>query len=280
MVLYALLISTSFTVGAGITEYLPPQMLTCLRFAEATVVFAVVVAIRGELRRPPLRSLLGYAVLASLLSFYFISMFEALRHTSAMRTGALFALVPMMSAGWAWIFLRARLSRRALAFMVVGGLGAAWIVLDGGTRVGSLGFGRGEWIFLGGAVAFAAYPPLVRHFHRGESIAVMNLWTLAVGTVLLVVVSAPDIVAVDWRNLPVSVHAGVAWLAVFTTGVTFFIAKFASTVLPPAKVMSYTYLTPVFVMLTDAVVRQAAPPATLVAGALVTATATVLLQRA
>ena len=88
LLLFAFLISTSFTIGRNITFALDPAALTFLRFSMAVMVFFAILIVSGEkLRMPDLRSWLRYFFLALLLVVFFVTMFEGLRWTTPMLRG-------------------------------------------------------------------------------------------------------------------------------------------------------------------------------------------------
>lgn len=280
MALYALLIATSFPIGAAITDSLDPVVITWGRFLAAAVLFGGLVAVRERLAWPGFAALARYLAIGSTLALFFIAMFEALRWTSPVSTGALFVTMPLISGVFAYGLMRQRVPRRQLVYMAVAAAGAAWIVFDGSlANMLALRLGRGEWIFLAGCVSFGLYAPLIRFLHRGESTLTLTFWTLIGGLVMLTVIGAPRLMATDWGAVPAATWGGILYLAVFTTAVTFTIASFASVVLPAAKVMAYTYLTPAFVVALEAAFGAGLPAPSLLAGLVATTAATVLLQR-
>lgn len=279
MMLNILLVSTSFPIGAAITHALEPAALNCLRFALAAAVFALLVTLRDEWRRPGLRDGLRYLLLAGSLVGFFVAMFEALRLTSAVNTSSLFTLVPLFSAAIAWPLVGQRTPPRQLAFMLLAGFGALWVVFKGSlSNALALSFGQGDLIFVAGCVSLAAFSPLTRRLDVGENLLSQTFWTLLVGTVLLALISADDLVTTDWQAVPTTAWSGIAYLAVFTTAVTFYLVKYASLRLPSAKVMSYNYLTPSFVVLLEAFRTGGAPEPTVLSGVGISALATLFLQ--
>ena len=126
---------------------------------------------------------------------------------------------------------------------------------------------------------FAFFSPLVRKFHRGESLVVMNFWTLTMGALLLCVVGGRELLSAPWAELPTGAWLSLLWLGVMNTGLTFYLAKVASTKLPSSKVMSYTYLTPVFVALEQAALGGGWPAPMMGVALVVTILATLALQR-
>lgn len=279
MLLSVFLVSTSFPVGAAITHALEPAALNAVRFAIATVVFAMLVTLQGEWRRPKVKDGLRYLLLAGALVGFFVAMFEALRLTSAVNTATLFTLIPLFSAAIAWPLLGQRTPPRQLAFMLLAAFGALWVVSKGSlANALALRFGQGDLIFLAGCVSLAAFSPLTRRLDVGENLLSQTFWTLLVGTVLLVLIGARDLVTTDWRAVPATAWSGIAYLAVFTTAVTFYLLKYASLRLPVAKVMSYNYLTPSFVVLIETIRTGGAPTPPVLIGAGITALAMLCLQ--
>ncbi|MBA5778814.1 DMT family transporter [Stappia sp. F7233] len=279
MLLFILVISTTFPVGEAITATLDPIALTFLRFLIATLVLAAVVAANRKWARPNLKQGLKASFVGSLLAFYFIAMFEALRFTSAINTGALFALIPAMTAAFAWLLLRQTLSRRQLLCLAIAGCGAIVVLYgDNLAALANLSLGFGERLFLCGCVAFAAYSPFVRKFHGTEPLSLFTLWVLMGGTMVLFIVGLPVIVQVEWSAVPPSTYAGIVYLAVFPTALTFYLAKYASVRLPSGQVMAYTYLLPAFVVIEKTLIGGPLPSQTVVTGVAITAAATFLLQ--
>lgn len=280
MLVYAALISTSFPVGAAITHDLDPIVLTFLRFVVASMAFGAVVLAAGGCARPAPRDLLRYAVISLTMVVYFVTMFEGLRWMDPLSGGAMFTLVPLVAAGVTFLVNRQRCSPAQLACLVLGAAGAVWVLFDGRVdRLLAFSLGRGEAIFAVGCLAFACYAPAVRRLAGGESIMVLTFWTIVAGAVLLGIYTAPRLVATDWAAIPARAWLGIAYLAVFNTAGTFYLAKTASMALPGFKVMAYTYLTPAFVALLEGALGHGWPVWSVVVGIAVTGAATVLLQR-
>ncbi len=96
MLLWALLIAASFSAAAQVSQAIDPILLTGLRLLFCTLVFLPLLLLKGDADMT-LRGLLGHAALGLLLALYFGSLFEALRYTSAVNTGTMFTLVPLMT---------------------------------------------------------------------------------------------------------------------------------------------------------------------------------------
>ncbi len=111
MVASTFLVATSFPVVDSIAGAIDSVVLTLLRFAMASLLFLPLVALRhrGYLI-PNWRSLARYAALSAPLVGFFFAMFEALRTTTAVNTGALFTFGPSFAALFALVMVGERLA--------------------------------------------------------------------------------------------------------------------------------------------------------------------------
>lgn len=279
MLVAAVLVSTSFVVGAAITHALDPAVLTLVRFLMAAVFFAPYIALQHGLTIPTLRGLGRYATISAAIVGFFWCMFESLRYTSALNTSALFTLVPGISGIYSAILLRERLGIQRVAALVCGMVGALWVIFQGDfDRFLALALNRGDLIFLAGCFAMALYTPLVKRLHCNEPMAVMTFWILVTGAGWLLLLSGPQLITGDWGRVEPYVWAGIAYLAVFTTIITFFLTQFATLYIGPTRVMAYSYFYPALVLLLDWLLGHGLPPLMTIPGIMIVLIATAVLQ--
>ncbi len=280
MLVATVLVATSFPVGAAITHGLDSVVLTLLRFALAAVLFAPIVVWRYGLPMPGWRDLARYSAISAFLVGFFWGMFEALRFTSALNTGTIFTLTPAIAAAVSFVILRERLGAAARLALPVGMVGAVWVIFRGDWQaLLALELGKGDVIFFAATVSMGVYMPLVKFLHRGEPMARMTFWTLVTGSGWLLLLSLSRLGSVVWTDVPLPTYGGIAYLAVFTTLITFFIFQASTAVIGPTKVLSYTYLNPAFVLLIGLGFGEALPPLATYPGLLLIVGATFILQR-
>ena len=240
MAFYAVLIGSSFPVGEAIAGNLDPAVLTLFRFVLAAAILGCVLALRRELVLPTSSLMARTATIGALMAVFFVAMFEALRWTSALSTGALFTLVPLLSSVFGYMLIGQRVRAAHLACLVLGAAGAVWIVFEGDPRrLMAFSLGYGELIFMAGVLAFSLYAPAIRRLHRGELPLAFAFWNLVMGGLLLLVYAFPALLETDFAAVETETWAGVVYLAVFPTAVTFFLSTLASLALPAFVVMSY-----------------------------------------
>tara|TARA_Y100001956_G_scaffold82919_1_gene106815 strand:- start:721 stop:1689 length:969 start_codon:yes stop_codon:yes gene_type:complete len=273
------LVATSFPVVAAITGSLDSVVLTFVRFVLATLLFAPLVAWRYGLPRPGIRDLMRYSVLSILLVTFFWCMFASLRLTTPLNTASIFALSPVITAVFASVLLRQRTTLSAHFALPIGTTGAIWVIFRGDpSALMELEIGTGDLIFLAGTVALAGYSTLVKVFHRGEPMARMTFWILATGSIWLLFLSLPSLGSVQWAEIPIETFAGIAYLSIFTTIITFFAFQWSTTKIGPTGVMSYTFLNPAMVLLIGVAFGNGMPPLATWPGVVLAIGATLVLQ--
>ena len=249
MLLFSMGIAGSFSLGSLVANEISPVSLNAARFAFASIVVGAAVFSLGMVRKSHASAPWRYLLTGSLMSIYFVLMFEGLKTATAVSTSAVFTLAPLISALFGWIFLRQVTTPRMAVALAIAACGALWVIFraDWGALL-AFKVGRGESIFFVGCIAHAAYTPLVRKLNRGEPPAVFVFGTLIAGTAVLGIYGWSEVRDTSWEQLPVIVWVALAYVAIVASAFTFVAVNFATLKLPAAKVMAYTYLTPVWVI--------------------------------
>ncbi len=276
----AIIVSSSFTVGAAITRGLDPAVLLLVRYILAVLCFVPILVWRHGFQVPPLRRLCAYSAVSASTVGFFWCMFESLRYTTALNTSVIFTLVPGISGIYSAVFLKERLGLPRLIALFLGMIGAVWVIFRGDiNRFRALEINHGDSIFLLGCFLMAAYTPLVKRMHRQESMVIMTFWVLVTGTGWLLILALPHLAAVDWKTVAPQVWIGIAYLAIFSTIITFYLTHISTLYLGPTRVMAYSYFYPSFVLLIDWGCGHGFPPPMVLPGVAVVTLATVVLQR-
>lgn len=280
MLVTASLVSTSFTVGKAIAAGLDPVILTLIRFLLGALLFFPYVRYRFVIKKPSVPDLGRYSLVSGALVMFFWLMFDALRSTTALNTSVIFTLVPGISGMYSAVLLRERLGRYRLFALGLAMTGAIWVIFHGELgRLLTLQLGRGDLVFFVGCLFMAAYTPLVRLLHRGESMAVMTFWVLVTGCFWLLLLGFPRMMHVQWHEVTLLTWAGIIYLAVFCTIITFFLTHYMTVRLGPTRVMAYSYLYPPLVMVIDWLFGKGLRPLRTIAGVLIILPAMVIVQR-
>lgn len=280
MLLFSALVAGSFSLGAMAANEIAPSALNAIRFWLAAAIIATAVMATGGVPRAAFAAPWRYLVLGGVFGAYFVLMFEGLKTAEPVSAAAVFTLTPLITVVFGWVLLRQRLTPRMALALVIGAVGATWVIFraDLGAML-RFDVGRGEAIYFIGCVSHALYTPLVRLLNRGESALIFTLGTMLGGAVLVSAWGLPAILTTDWFNLPVIVWVTILYVTVFASAATFVLIQFAALRLPSAKVMAYTYLTPSWVILIELGLGRGAPPLLVSLGFAMTLVSLVLLLR-
>ena len=278
MFAFSALVAFSFTFGGAIADDVDPAVLTAMRFVIAALVMGLVaVAARnGALRLN--RHNWQWLAIGGCMAVYFITMFEALRHTTPLATSAVFTMTPLLAAGFGYAVISMRSAPTTLAALLIGAVGALWVVFRGDLdRALAFEIGTGERIFLIGVLAHAAVPALTRRLAPDSTAFEAAFGTVAGALVVTLAYAMPELLATDYAGLPVAVWMVALYLGVVTTAGTFFLLQVAVPRLSPGKVMAYTYLVPSWVVLHSLVLGQGEKGVVYAGGALTLLAMLVLL---
>ena len=280
MLLSAILVSTSFTVGKAITPFMDPVALTLMRFLLATLLFAPYVGRTFGLVNPGAAALFRYSLISAALVGFFLLMFLSLRVTTPLNTGVIFTTVPGISGLYSWFLLRERLGSYRLLALGFAMAGAIWVIFEGDIQqLLRMQLNQGDLLFFAGCLLMALYMPLVKLLHRGEPMAVMTFWILVTGCLWLLLFACTKLTVTPWTSIPTKVWVGIAYLAVFTTIITFFISQWATLHLGPTRVMAYSYLYPPLIILIEWFLHHEMPPLKTMIGILIILPAIIIVQQ-
>lgn len=280
MLLMSFCIAGSFSLGSDIANLVPPDALTTLRFIVAAFFMGLVITINGKAKREYFAAPWRFLLLGATYAIYFVAMFEALKITKPISTSAVATLIPLMSAVFGYLLLKQITTRRMALALAIGALGALWVVFRADLKaLLRFDISLGEYIFFFGAIAHALYAVLFRKMNRGEPVTVSTFGVLVGGAVALIFYSYENVLNTDWLNLPTKFWLIFAYLVLVTTSLTFFLTQFAALRLPSAKVMSYTYLVPSWVILWEWVMGNGLPELKISVGVAITTLALLILLK-
>ncbi len=250
MIFAVALAAGSFPIGAIIAPELPAAVLMFLRFLLAAVLFFPYLWLQNRLVIPTRRRAFEYLLLSLPSVIFFWCMFESLKYTSAIHTGALYSLVPAITAIYARFINREYLPAMRVIALAIGIVGACIIVFQGSLDAAmQFALNKGDLLFLLGCFFTSLHNPLIKRFHRDEPVSVMTFWLLLFGAIWLALLSLSELPKVQWQDVPNKVWLGVLYMTLFSTLATFLIRQKVVVLIGATRVSIYGLLAPVFVIL-------------------------------
>lgn len=244
--LWAVIVGLSFPVVTLLTGGLPPMMLTAVRFL--TAILALAPFLYGKPGVVPgFHGFVLYLFLGGCLACFFGGMFWAANTASALSMSTLYVSVPLIAYLMGRVLRVERRDAGMFIILMVGALGA-FLLAAVGEQEGGFRFGAGEAVFFAGCIASALYPVLSKiGINRGilsKAALVRTFWSLLLGSLMMGIAGffleePAGLLRMTGRDILL-----VAYLGVFSSGVTFWLLQRATSDLTPASVTAYSYLVP------------------------------------
>lgn len=226
---------------------LPPLWVIFGRMALGSLVFLLAWRWRGRMdyRAGDWKYLLGLAACEPCLYFLFEAM--ALQHTSAAQAGMVTALLPLLVAVGAMVFLGERIGRTTVAGFLLAVVGAVWLSLAGQADEHASNPLLGNFFELLAMLCAMGYTLLLKHLSSRYSAFLLTAMVAFVGTLFflpLALVSEPLPTHVSPMGL-----AAVAYLGILVTVGAYGLYNFGVSRLPASQASGFTNLIPLFTLL-------------------------------
>ncbi len=225
---------------------LPPMWVIFGRMLLGSLVFIAAWRWRGriEYRRGDWKYLLSLAICEPCL--YFICEALALQNTSASQAGMITALLPLLVAVGAFIFLRERISRMSLAGFLIAVAGAVWLSLAGTADEHAPNPLLGNFFeFLAMACAMG-YMLILKHLSQRYSAFAMTALQAFVGAPFFL------LLALTTESIPTEITpqgaAAVVYLGVLVTVGAYGLFNFGISRLPANQASAFVNLIPLFTL--------------------------------
>jgi drug/metabolite transporter (DMT)-like permease len=243
MVAFTLIVAGSFPVAAAITAGIDPTVLTFWRFLSATIIFALMLPFaKGATRRPGWKDLLRYCAVGGSYALFFILMFQALKETSALNTGTIYTILPLLTMLLGGL-LGEPFRMKRMAILALSMVAALWVIFRGNVQqMVAFQLSRGDLVFFIGTGCLAVYMVAMKRCQRVESKLHFLFYSLLVATAALLITALLRKGTLPFPNP--RQWLGIAYLAGPSTVGTFWILQRAVLRLGPNRVVAYTFLNP------------------------------------
>lgn len=250
LLLMAVIWGVNFSVVKYGTRVMPPLAFNALRLSLATVVLcALAFALRRH--RPSLRDAVRLALLGLIgHGIYQLCFIEGIARTTVATSALVLAASPALIALVSVVFVREHPSRRAWFGIALQLLGMAGVVLGSAAHPTATGASElvGALILLGGSMAWAFFAVMLRPFTQRVHPIHLSALTLLGGVGVLVVLGAPALLRMDFRAVPSSAWASIAYAALGAMVLAYLFYYRGVRVLGPVRTAMYSNLQPLIAM--------------------------------
>jgi drug/metabolite transporter (DMT)-like permease len=247
VLLATFLVAGSFIVSGKLSGVINPISLTLFRFFAATLIFAPIIFLNNKFRNKIVSTMPRAMIMSLFYSLYFIGLFKALETTTALNTGTLFTLVPLITAILCIFFLKEKMSLYQLIVYFIGIIGTSIVVFKGNINLLlNFSLNHGDIIFLFAIVSMALYSIFTKYFHRkDDELVVLVFATLLGGCFWMFLVLQLFDIPLQWEKIQSDLIYYMLYLIIAATLMTVYLYQQASIIIGPKKVMAYVYLNPI-----------------------------------
>ncbi len=273
------LIAGSFIVSKKLSGIIDPISLTLLRFVFASIVLAPIIFIKQKYRSKVLQTFKRALVISLFYSLYFIGLFKALEYTTALNTGTLFTLVPLLTAFFAIFVFKQKITIFQFFIYLVGIVGTCIVVFKGNLQLFlNLTLNYGDIIFLFAIISMALYSISAKHFYKeGDEVLVLTFMTLIGGVIWMSLALAVLDIPLQWEKINGNLFLYMCYLAIGATLFTVYLNQKATVVLGPKKIMAYIYINPAAIALLMVLFYSQSASLWIILGILISSSATLIL---
>ena len=226
---------------------MPPLWVIFGRMALGSLVFIGAWRWRGELeyRAGDWKYLLGLAICEPCLYFVFEAI--ALQNTSASQAGMITALLPLMVAVGAFVFLRERITRASLAGFVLAVIGVIWLSLTGEANAHAPAPLLGNFFEFLAMLCAMGYILTLKYLSSRYSAFLLTAMQSFVGAIFflpLAALSAPFPTTVSAAGI-----GAVVYLGLLVTVGAYGLYNYAVSQIPANQAAAFINLIPIFTLL-------------------------------
>ena len=251
ILLATFLVGGSFIVSQELSGIIDPISITLLRFVIASLVLAPLVFLKKEFRKKIISTFKRAMIISFFYSVFFIGLFTSLEYTTALNTGTIFTLVPLLTALISIFVFKQKIPFKQYLVYSLGIVGTCIVVFKGNMELFlSLSLNKGDILFLFSISSMALYSICAKYFYKeDDKLVVLVFMTLLGGTIWMSFALLFLNIPLQWGKINSNQFLYMAYLSIGATLITSYLYQKGTVILGPKKVMAYVYLNPAAIAL-------------------------------
>ena len=246
VLLATFLIGGSFIASQKLAGNIDPISITLLRFVIASVFLAPFVFLKKEFRLRIVPTFRRAMIISFFYALFFIGMFKALEYSSALNTGTIFTLLPLLTAVFTFFVFKQVIYLKQYLVYFIGILGTLIVVFKGDINSFlEISLNKGDIIFLFSIISMSLYSISAKYFYKkDDKLIVLVFMTLLGGSLWMLLALLILDIPLQWSKIDNNLYIYMIYLSIIATLITSFLYQKANIILGPKIVMSYVYLNP------------------------------------
>lgn len=153
--------------------------------------------------------------------------------------------MPMWVMLLAWLILREPISTKKVGGIIIGAAGAVILITGSGVSRSGDYPALGDTIVLCAQLSYALYLTLYRNFIRRYTLVTLMKWMFLSATIVAIPAGMPWLSQTDWNAVSALEWAGIAYVVVFGTYLSYVCIMIGQKHLRPTVVGMYNYVQPI-----------------------------------
>lgn len=244
--LAAIIYGVNYTIAKEVMpQYIKPFGFILLRVIGGALIFWTVSffikrekIVLNDYPRILLASLFGTAL--NMLTF-----FKGLSMTSPINASSIMVTTPIIVLTLSAIILKEKVTKRKLAGIFIGLLGAIILIAYGQDGGNSSNAVLGNILVFINSISYALYLILIKNLTKKYHPLTIAKWLYLFGVILVLPFGLQEFNEIEWNNLPVSILFNIGYVLVFTTFLAYLFNITAMKKLKPTTLSIFIYLQPV-----------------------------------
>lgn len=217
---FSIFTGATFNLAKYTVGYFSPSSAAAWRFGLASIMMLIILFFtEGVVKKQLKKNVVYYVVLGIVGIFGFNALFFiGLKHTSPVNGALIMALNPLLTTVFARIILKDIITKKQVLGIFIALLGVLFVITQGSMEtVKNLSIASGDIIIFTGNVCWALYGVLGRRFLKYVTPLSTTTYTMVIGAVSLIVVSAFTPNPIPLKNIPIEAWGAIAFMAFFTS---------------------------------------------------------------
>ncbi len=241
-----MIFGVNYVIAKGIMpDYLEPRAIILLRVLFATAIFWIV-DIFSPTEKVAKKDLLRLAF----ISFFGVALnqilfFEGLNLTTPINASIIMVGVPILVLVFSHIIIRDKLTGNKIIGIILGFVGAAYLILQGGSFSLSSDTLLGNTFVFINASSYGLFLVLVKPLMKKYKPITIMKWVFLFGLLYVTPVSLNVSMQANYNAIPIKIWFSIGYVILFTTVFAYFLNNFSLKVISPTVNSAYIYLQPV-----------------------------------
>lgn len=174
-----------------------------------------------------------------------VCFFDGLKLTVPIHASVIMTLTPMVTFILAVIFFKKTIYRSQIYGVLLGWIGAAWMILNGQKLHFDQEIIIGDILIIANAISFSIFLILATELMLRYSPFTVMRWIFSIGLMIMLPLAWPYLGDTPWATFGRPVWLSLAYILLFTTVLAYMFNTIALKRLSPTVVSAYIYLQPI-----------------------------------